>query len=81
MSGVKRGTVSKMSTMIETKNLTFTYPAEEGREEHPALQGVTVSLEKGSFTVVLGHNGSGKSTLLNCIGGLDGFDSGSIFAA
>ena len=52
-----------MSTMIETKDLTFTYPAEEGREEHPALQGVTVALEKGSFTVVLGHNGSGKSTL------------------
>ena len=52
-----------MLTMIETKDLTFTYPAEEGREEHPALQGVTVSLEKGSFTVVLGHNGSGKSTL------------------
>jgi len=49
--------------MLETKNLTFYYPAEEGREAVPALQEVTLSIEKGSFVVVLGHNGSGKSTL------------------
>ncbi|MBE6970877.1 MAG: energy-coupling factor transporter ATPase [Ruminococcaceae bacterium] len=52
-----------MATMLETKNLTFYYPAEEGREAVPALQEVTLSIEKGSFVVVLGHNGSGKSTL------------------
>ena len=52
-----------MATMIETKNLTFTYPAEEGRQEMPALLNVNLSVEKGSFVVVLGHNGSGKSTL------------------
>ena len=52
-----------MATMIETKDLTFTYPAEEGREEMPALRNVNLSVEKGSFVVVLGHNGSGKSTL------------------
>ena len=49
--------------MIETKDLSFVYPAEEGKENPPALQGVNVAIEKGSFTVVLGHNGSGKSTL------------------
>ena len=49
--------------MLETKNLTFHYPAEEGREATAALREVTVSIEKGSFVVVLGHNGSGKSTL------------------
>lgn len=48
--------------MIETKNLTFQYPVEEGRESRSALRDVNVSIEKGSFTVVLGHNGSGKST-------------------
>ena len=52
-----------MATMLETKNLTFHYPAEEGREATAALREVTVSIEKGSFVVVLGHNGSGKSTL------------------
>ena len=49
--------------MIETKDLSFTYPAEEGKENPPALRGVNIAIEKGSFTVVLGHNGSGKSTL------------------
>ena len=49
--------------MLETKNLTFYYPAEEGREATAALREVTLAIQKGSFTVVLGHNGSGKSTL------------------
>ena len=52
-----------MQTMIETKDLSFVYPAEEGKENPPALRGVNIAIEKGSFTVVLGHNGSGKSTL------------------
>ena len=49
--------------MLETKDLTFYYPAEEGREATSALREVTLQIEKGSFVVVLGHNGSGKSTL------------------
>ena len=52
-----------MSIMIETKDLTFTYPAPEGETNPPALRGVSLTVEKGSFVVVLGHNGSGKSTL------------------
>ena len=51
-----------MAVMIETKDLTYTYPAPEGETNSPALRGVSVTIEKGSFTVVLGHNGSGKST-------------------
>ena len=52
-----------MATMIETTDLTFAYPADEGKEPVFALKGVNITIEKGSFVVVLGHNGSGKSTL------------------
>ena len=48
--------------MIETNELRFAYPAEEGETPVLALDGVDVQIEKGSFVVVLGHNGSGKST-------------------
>ena len=52
-----------MSSMIELKDVTFAYPAEEGKQTKNALDGVTLSIEKGSYVAVLGHNGSGKSTL------------------
>ncbi len=52
-----------MNVMIETQSLRFAYPAEEGGEPVFALRGVDLTIEKGSFVVVLGHNGSGKSTL------------------
>lgn len=50
--------------MLETENLRYAYPAsEEGERETLALDGVSLSIERGSFVVILGHNGSGKSTL------------------
>ena len=52
-----------MSAIIETKELRFAYPADEGGQPVFALRGVDLEIEKGSFVVVLGHNGSGKSTL------------------
>ena len=74
-----------MAVMIETRDLTYTYPAPERETNPPALRGVSVTIEKGSFTVVLGHNGSGKSTfakhlnavLLPCGGAVyvDGMDT------
>lgn len=74
-----------MAVMIETRDLTYTYPAPEGETNPPALRDISVQIEKGSFTVVLGHNGSGKSTfakhlnavLLPCGGAVyvDGMDT------
>ena len=53
-----------MSTMLRTENLTYSYPASEENEQPTlALDSVTLAIERGSFTVILGHNGSGKSTL------------------
>ena len=68
-----------MPTMIETKDLTFTYPAPEGETNPPALRGVSLTVEKGSFVVVLGHNGSGKSTLAKHMNAVLLPDGGAVY--
>ena len=52
-----------MTNIIQTENLTYAYPPDEGKDPVPALTGVDLAIEPGSFVVILGHNGSGKSTL------------------
>ena len=49
--------------IIETKDLRFSYSDAEEGVNPIVLDGVTLSIEEGTFVAVLGHNGSGKSTL------------------
>ena len=50
----------------------------QGNIEVKALNGVSLSVQKGGFLALAGPSGSGKTTLLNIIGGLDAADSGRI---
>ena len=59
-----------MAEIIRAENLRYAYPVEEGEEPVYVLDGVDLTIEKGSFVVVLGHNGSGKSTLAKTFNGV-----------
>ena len=52
-----------MSEAIRAENLQFFYPSQDGGEMVSVFDGLTLSVEEGSFVAVLGHNGCGKSTL------------------
>ncbi len=62
-----------MDTIIDIKDLSFEY--EEGAK---TIDSISFSIEKGSYTTILGHNGSGKSTIAKLIIGLLEAKSGDI---
>ena len=49
-----------------------------GEVRSAAADGVTVSIEKGEFVIIVGPSGAGKTTVLNMLGGMDTCSGGSI---
>ncbi len=66
-----------MDNIIEVNNVTFEYS--DGDRKKTVIKDFSVTFERGSFTVILGHNGSGKSTLAKLLNGLYKPDSGDVF--
>lgn len=63
--------------LLELRDIRKSFGKGDSRVE--VLRGISLSVEKGEFCVLLGPSGSGKSTLLNIIGGIDTADSGDLF--
>jgi cobalt/nickel transport system ATP-binding protein len=63
-----------MTTLLETENVTYTYP----NGPAAALSGVSITITAGSKTAIVGPNGAGKSTLLLMLNGMKKPDSGEV---
>lgn len=62
---------------LKIENLCKIYG--KGVNQVTALDHVTLTIEKGEFTAIIGSSGSGKSTLLHIIGGVDVPTSGKVY--
>lgn len=65
-----------MNRIIELDNVVKLY--QRGTEKVHAIDGISLSVDKGEFLSIVGPSGSGKTTLLNLIGCVDRPTSGSI---
>ena len=61
---------------VEFQDVTKYY--QMGEQKIAAADGVTFSIEKGEFTVIVGPSGAGKTTVLNMLGGMDTCSGGEI---
>lgn len=59
-----------MDSIIKIENLIFEYKKDDDTAANRAINGVSLEIERGSFTAILGKNGSGKSTLAKNLNGL-----------
>lgn len=64
-----------MPPLVELKDVYKIYHM--GDSEVHALDGITLTINKGEFVAIIGKSGSGKSTCMNIIGCLDVATSGS----
>lgn len=64
-------------SIIELNDVCFVYGKKSPYEIH-ALKNVSINIEQGSITGIIGHTGSGKSTLIQMLNGLIRPDSGTI---
>ena len=62
---------------LKVENLCKVYG--KGENQVTALDHVSLTVEKGEFTAIIGSSGSGKSTLLHIIGGVDTPTSGKVY--
>lgn len=63
--------------MVEVKDLVKIYTT--GELKFTALKGVSLKIQQGEFTSIMGPSGSGKSTMMNILGCLDKLDGGQYF--
>ncbi|MBR5316515.1 MAG: energy-coupling factor transporter ATPase [Lachnospiraceae bacterium] len=68
-----------MDSIVKIENLIFNYHRDENESPVIAINDVSLEIERGSFTAVLGKNGSGKSTLAKNLNGLLIPSSGVIY--
>jgi ABC-type lipoprotein export system ATPase subunit len=71
--------MSQNGISIETKDLMKVYS--RGSEKIPAVNGVSLRIQRGDFISIIGPSGSGKTTLVNLLGCLDNPTSGEIHLA
>lgn len=62
---------------LKVENLCKSYG--KGENQVTALDNISLTIEKGKFTAIIGASGSGKSTLLHIIGGVDVPTSGKVY--
>lgn len=67
-----------LNKIIELNNVSFSYPVDDGETPEKVISDLSFSIEKGSFTAVLGHNGCGKSTMAKLFNGLNRATSGTV---